>query len=428
MCDRTGLVISDLLIQLQAGHEVMVCDERIQKIQTIKMLEGIFICAAPHCLKSFLKRSLFEAHINETHADLLQLNADREEPTNENDSFMATSRPSSASSDLHPKPPILPEPSTSRAQSRPIAPTSHNPGILASEREDKVRRSQSKEQLAPPPAMKQPPQLRPPLYGRPLDQQVDSAQQNFDRLPPPPPFGRFPQHQNNFDLPMGPPRKDSELFPEKQESPSVQDYVPSQGQFPPALPPSYAYPPPVPVAPDGSSQPFYYDASRTDLPSSEGVPEQQGSLLGFPSVQHQGMYNFQDSNYSRPWNMGLASGQSTSYDGLPGIPGPQGSYIPNQSSDFPGPRVPFFQGDGGRVMVAFTAGKASDSGGNASSVGGADYQEGKGVLAPLPPPPPLPLPPPHLKRGKFGGPPHDSGRDGYGWQHHDKRSYSGSQD
>ncbi|KAF3781474.1 hypothetical protein EJ110_NYTH36917, partial [Nymphaea thermarum] len=404
------------------------CDERIQKIQTIKLLEGIFICAAPHCLKSFLKRSLFEAHINETHADLLQLNPDREDPANENDGFMATSRPSSASSDVHPKPPLLPEPSASRAQSRPIAPTSHTAGILSSERDDKARRSQPKEQLPPPPAVKQPPQLKPPLYGRAPDQQVDSAQHNFDRLPPPPPFNRFQQQQNNFDLPMGPPRKDSEPFPEKQqESSSVQDYLPPQGPFPPAFLPSYAYPPPMPLAADGS-QSFYYDASRTDLPSVEGVPEQQGSLLGFPSVQSQGMYNFHESNYSRPWNMGIASGQSTSYEGLPGIPGAQGSYMHDQSSDFSGPRVPYFQGDSGRVMGAFTAGKGTESGGSAGSVGGADYQESKGVLAPLPPPPPLPLPPPHLKRGKFGGRPPDAGRDGYGWQHHDKRSYSGSQD
>jgi len=34
-----------------------LCDERIQKIQTIKMMDGIFICAAPHCLKSFLKKN-----------------------------------------------------------------------------------------------------------------------------------------------------------------------------------------------------------------------------------------------------------------------------------------------------------------------------------------------------------------------------------
>ncbi|XP_078440074.1 RING/U-box superfamily protein [Wolffia australiana] len=55
-----------------------LCDERIQKIQTIKMMEGIFICAAPHCLKSFLKKSEFEAHVHEAHADLLQVNAERD--------------------------------------------------------------------------------------------------------------------------------------------------------------------------------------------------------------------------------------------------------------------------------------------------------------------------------------------------------------
>ncbi|KAF3538056.1 hypothetical protein F2Q69_00018256 [Brassica cretica] len=42
-----------------------LCDERIQKIQTIKMMEGIFICAAPHCLRSFLKKPDFEAHVHD---------------------------------------------------------------------------------------------------------------------------------------------------------------------------------------------------------------------------------------------------------------------------------------------------------------------------------------------------------------------------
>ncbi|XP_054790254.1 E3 ubiquitin-protein ligase HAKAI homolog isoform X2 [Prosopis cineraria] len=56
-----------------------LCDERIQKIQAIKMMEGIFVCAAPHCLKSFLKKTEFESHIQDNHSDLLQPNADREE-------------------------------------------------------------------------------------------------------------------------------------------------------------------------------------------------------------------------------------------------------------------------------------------------------------------------------------------------------------
>ncbi|KAI3878447.1 hypothetical protein MKX03_002066 [Papaver bracteatum] len=70
------------------GRSCYLCDDQIQKIQTIKMMEGIYICTAPHCLRSFLKRSEFEAHIHETHADLLQPNSEKEDG-NESDSFNA---------------------------------------------------------------------------------------------------------------------------------------------------------------------------------------------------------------------------------------------------------------------------------------------------------------------------------------------------
>ncbi|KAJ7961305.1 E3 ubiquitin-protein ligase Hakai [Quillaja saponaria] len=56
-----------------------LCDERIQKIQTIKMMEGILICAAPHCLKSFLKRNEFEYHIQDSHSNLLRPNTEKED-------------------------------------------------------------------------------------------------------------------------------------------------------------------------------------------------------------------------------------------------------------------------------------------------------------------------------------------------------------
>ncbi|GLJ12572.1 hypothetical protein SUGI_0193670 [Cryptomeria japonica] len=49
-----------------------LCDERIQKIQTIKMHDGVFICGAPHCWRSFLKRPDFEQHLKGAHLDLLQ--------------------------------------------------------------------------------------------------------------------------------------------------------------------------------------------------------------------------------------------------------------------------------------------------------------------------------------------------------------------
>ncbi|GLJ17876.1 hypothetical protein SUGI_0312700 [Cryptomeria japonica] len=75
-----------------------LCDERIQKIQSIKMLEGIFICAAPHCLKSFLKRMDFELHLIEIHSDLLQCIAEKDD-LNEKDVMKV--RP--VSSDPQPK-------------------------------------------------------------------------------------------------------------------------------------------------------------------------------------------------------------------------------------------------------------------------------------------------------------------------------------
>ncbi|XP_071689620.1 E3 ubiquitin-protein ligase HAKAI homolog [Rutidosis leptorrhynchoides] len=55
-----------------------MCDERIQKIQTIKMMDGIFVCAAPHCLKSFLKKTDFEAHVHNVHADLVDPNPQKD--------------------------------------------------------------------------------------------------------------------------------------------------------------------------------------------------------------------------------------------------------------------------------------------------------------------------------------------------------------
>ncbi|CAH2074555.1 unnamed protein product, partial [Thlaspi arvense] len=72
-----------------------LCDERIQKIQTIKMMEGIFICAAPHCLRSFLKKPDFEAHVHELHGSLLQADAEKDDG-NESD-VQSTKQQSSAS-------------------------------------------------------------------------------------------------------------------------------------------------------------------------------------------------------------------------------------------------------------------------------------------------------------------------------------------
>ncbi|KAL4198031.1 hypothetical protein AMTRI_Chr03g138160 [Amborella trichopoda] len=231
-----------------------LCDERIQKIQTIKMLEGIFICAAPHCLKSFLKKHEFETHITETHTDLLHTNQDREENPSENDSFAPT-RPPSA--DTSSKPPPTPSEKESFSGGKRVITPPHNT-LLPNDREDKnYHRYPSKD---PPPLKPPPPQKSPFSYPRnEPDRAYNRAQ--FDR---PPIFRRDSDHQ-------GPPL-------------------------------NYPYPYP-PILPDGPHQPYFnpnFDASRHEF-TSEGGSE-QGSLLGFPPGQ--GPMGFQEG-YSRPWNMGF---------------------------------------------------------------------------------------------------------------------------
>lgn len=51
---------------------VFRCDERVVRIQKMDVLEGIFICGAPCCLRSFFTRSEFESHVAEVHSQLLE--------------------------------------------------------------------------------------------------------------------------------------------------------------------------------------------------------------------------------------------------------------------------------------------------------------------------------------------------------------------
>lgn len=149
------------------------CDERIQKIQTIKLMEGIYICAAPHCLKSFLKKTDFESHIHTTHADLL--NPDQVKEGNESDAR----KYSASESTVQEPPPRL-----------PFSPNSNQ----VQDRNDKSQQGQSRDQ----------PQSRPVMNSGPVspfpgqapnhssDQQPDNYQpQVFDRGVP---QNRFP-HQ-----------------------------------------------------------------------------------------------------------------------------------------------------------------------------------------------------------------------------------------
>ncbi|KAL3839443.1 hypothetical protein ACJIZ3_024034 [Penstemon smallii] len=227
-----------------------LCDERVQKIQTIKMMEGIFICAAPHCLKSFLKKTDFESHINETHVDLLHPYKEKEG----NESEAMSARKSSASD------------STVQAPLRPVFSPSSN--VQFHDLEDKSQRPQSREQ---------PPPSRPIMQSRPVppfpgqvpnhsfEQQPDNNQSQVQN--------RFPQQ--TFD-PQGGPRQDSVNNPNQVLAPPQYGYAPGTQQF--------------------------FGASST----SEGGSE-QGMFLGFPPPGP-GPMNFSQNNYPRPpWNMGLGS-------------------------------------------------------------------------------------------------------------------------
>ncbi|KAF5198779.1 E3 ubiquitin-protein ligase hakai-like protein [Thalictrum thalictroides] len=283
-----------------------LCDERIQKIQTIKMMEGILICAAPHCLKSFLKKSEFENHIHESHADLLQSNFEKVDG-NESEAFNVT-RPSST--EAHAKQSTAAD--TSTARSLPRTGLSPSPNSNPHDLDDKAHRNQPREQPSSKSSIMQPKQ--PPFYGRhpnypPELQQENNPHPGFGR---PGPYNRF-NNQQNFDMQPGPlQRRDSDRFSDKHQGGLSEfpfsDYPQSH------QPPNFAVPlnanqglaPPgyniLPFPVEGL-QPFYnspYETTRTDIQLESG-PE-QGSLLGFPAPSI-GDTAFLEGN-PQPWNLG----------------------------------------------------------------------------------------------------------------------------
>uniref|UniRef100_A0A5B6ZP24 RING-type E3 ubiquitin transferase n=1 Tax=Davidia involucrata TaxID=16924 RepID=A0A5B6ZP24_DAVIN len=395
-----------------------LCDERIQKIQTIKMMEGIFICAAAHCLKSFLKKTEFESHIHETHADLLQPITEKEDG---NESEAVSAKQSTASD------------STAWAPLRPVF--SPNSNSQVHDREDKARRPQPRDQPTPRPIIQ--PKPLPPLFGQiqnyPSELPPDNNRpQGFDR---PGPQNRF--HQQSFDTHGALQQESSQSLDRQQSDNPFPEYALMHAHQPPNFavpvntnpvlaPPPFSYPP---FPPEGA-QPFYgapYDMTLPD--TAPEVGSEQGSLLGFPPGPAGGV-NFSES-YPRPWNMapvGVPFEHSPASQGI-------GDGFANMS-DSQG-RVAFFQGDYGRNQGVLPsnlphplANRVMEpvQGGNAM-----DPRDGKGILAPqpLPLPPPPPPPPPHLsqlKRGKFYS--SDMSRDGqgFGWQHEKRDSFGSGQD
>lgn len=181
------------------------CDERIQKIQTIKMMEGIFICAAPHCLRSFLKKPDFESHVHHLHASLLLPDAPLDKEDGNDSDLQTTKHQSSASSD-------------STLMRGPL---------------------RSHQQQQPPPLLHRSPSLSKPLsrFGSyPADNNDNSRPPGFETASPKPGI-RFP----DYPLPMN-------MMQPPPTMPIPNNRLPQQFSFPP-------YP-----TTDGSSQQFYNGA------------------------------------------------------------------------------------------------------------------------------------------------------------------------
>ncbi|XVF55139.1 hypothetical protein PTKIN_Ptkin06aG0012300 [Pterospermum kingtungense] len=385
-----------------------LCDERIQKIQTIKIMEGIFICAAPHCLKSFLKKTEFESHIHESHADLLHPNAERQD--GKESDVMGTKQPTG---------------SDSTVRGPPRSAISPGPNPQLHDIEDKTRWQQPGEQL-PSRSMMQP--KGPPVFGQVHNYPTEPQPENnhppgFDR---PGPHNHF---QQGFDR-QGTPQPESSLFSDKQQGLLSENQF---SEYPPMhsmQPPNFVVPmnsnpmltpyggPPFPS--DGAQQ-FYGAPFEMARPvSAPDVGSEQGSLLGFPPGPVGGV-NYPGA-YPHPWN-----------GGQPGV-----HFETTPTGHVMGDGFANYQGDYGRNpgVLPMMPSPASSALKGMEAVQGSnaiDPRDGKGILAPQPMqvPPPPPMLPHHmsqLKQGKFhaGDMSHDG--QGFGWQHENRDGFAGSQD
>ncbi|GMI71393.1 hypothetical protein like AT5G01160 [Hibiscus trionum] len=354
-----------------------LCDERIQKIQTIKIMEGIFICAAPHCLKSFLKRTDFESHIHTSHTDLLQPNAEKED--GKESEVQSGNQPTGSDS-------------TIRGPQRPAISPGSNPQFH--DTEDKARWQQPREQLPPRQMMPK----GPPAFGQvqnyPSEPQLDNSQ--------PPGFDRTGPHhhfQQGFDR-QGTPQPELSQFSDKSQGQlsenQFSDYPPMHSM---QQPPNFAMPMNsnpmltpygVPPFPTDGAQPFYgapYEMARPS--SAPGAGSEQGTFMNFPPGPIGGV-NY-PAAYPQPWNGGQ-------------------------------PGVRFEATPGSHLMPDGFANYQAVQGSNA-----IDPRDGVGILAPQPmqvqpPPPQLPHHMSQHKRGNLH--PGDMGRDGQGY----RDSFTGSQD
>lgn len=219
-----------------------LCDERIQKIQTIKMMEGgIYICAAPHCLKSFLKKSEFESHIQKTHADLLQTNVAAKNNGNESEPLSAK-QPSASESTARAPP-----------KTTPFSPNSTSQQVNNNTNDEKsnvpqVRnhQQQQQQQQTPWPMMQQPMQFPPPYFGQFQNRPSDS-QPNYN-----PALAGFPPSFSPFNYPPADPGAIMGFPQPWNMMPGFPNMMDPQGG---SAPQSMPFPPLPPMPPHQFSQP-----------------------------------------------------------------------------------------------------------------------------------------------------------------------------
>ncbi|KAE8727286.1 Machado-Joseph disease-like family protein [Hibiscus syriacus] len=371
-----------------------LCDERIQRIQTIKIMEGIFICAAPHCLKSFLKRTDFESHIHTSHTDLLQPNAEKED---------------GKESEVHSGNQPTGSDSTVRGPPRPVISPGSN--LQLHDAEDKARWQQPREQLPPRPMMPK----GPPAYGLvqnyPSEPQLDSNQ--------PPGFDRTGPHhhfQQGFDR-QGTPQPESSQLSDKSQGHLSENQF---SEYPPMhsmqQPPNFAMPKNSnPMLTPYGVPPFSTDGTQPFYGAPPGAGSEQGSFMSFPPGPMGGV-NY-PAAYPRPWNGGQTGVR------LEATPG---SHM--MADGFANYQGDYGRNPGGLPMIPP---QQSTNKGMEAVQGGNAIDPRDGVLAPqsmqVPPPPHLHHMSQH-KRGKFH--PGDMSRDGQGfggWQQENRDGFAGRQ-
>ncbi|XP_074586809.1 E3 ubiquitin-protein ligase HAKAI homolog [Curcuma longa] len=353
-----------------------LCDERIQKIQSIKMMEGIFICAAPHCFKSFIKQADFVTHIHEIHSDLIQSNTKKEDGSEK--------EARASSTDTH-KQSMLQETSTARAPPKPGFSSSTN--LQPHDRDELAQHHQSADYSssmmpAPPTSM---------LFENNLPQGSDKSNAWMNQ-----PQGYMTQAGSQSQ------QVSDQSLADKHALNPLQPPMPPNYQLPVNLnqamipPTAFSYP----VSVDGSQQ-YYsvpYETFRPEQLQAGGPA--QGSVLGF-SPGPTGIATFA-GNAQRPWVTGqmvvpLDPSLMLTQGSLQGFVNVTDAHGNNQIS-------------GGWLLNQPHIGQDSKFQGvssvnNDSSKGiFAQLQQPGSLQMPLPPPPPLPLQmPQQLNMGNFSG-------------------------